>query len=77
MSYCEDKDSATIFYHFKDKVEKTFYVEKSLLPVDVKKEKAYLPNQISTSFNRQYEGEDPGSYAFTIEAPPKFLEMKK
>ena len=69
MSYCENKKSATVIYNFKDSEEKRFIAKEQDLPIEVLEEKVKIQSRISSSFEQGYNGYDPGSYAFVIDAP--------
>ncbi|MEM7717104.1 MAG: hypothetical protein AAF349_26735, partial [Cyanobacteria bacterium P01_A01_bin.68] len=69
MSYCIEKETATVIYKFNDGEEKRFVVEKENLPVDVAEEKVKKSSGIETNFSQSFDGDNPGSYAFTINAP--------
>ena len=69
MSYCADKDKATVIYRFKDKLEKRYVIEQENLPVEVRKENIKRSSGVITSFNQDYDGEEITTHDFTIEAP--------
>lgn len=74
MEYCENKNSATIIYKFKDTEEKRFIVKEQNLPVKVSSEKIKKSSGVKSSFEASFEGDAPGSYAFTINAPSEIPE---
>lgn len=71
MTYCADKDKATVIYKFNDSEEKRYIAEEEYLPLGVKEEKTRLNTGVKSYSEHYFDGDNPGSYAFTIEAPPE------
>ncbi|MEM9927181.1 MAG: hypothetical protein AAF915_26135 [Cyanobacteria bacterium P01_D01_bin.50] len=79
MTYCTGKDLATIKYKFGEGEDKVLVVEKENLPVQVAKEQIKKSSGIRTNFFERFEGREPGSYSFTVNAPsgvPEGVEVE-
>lgn len=69
MDYCEGKDTATVIYSFNKGEEKRYTAERQNLPLTVTKETVKITSGVKTSSRFDFEGNNPGSYPFTIDAP--------
>lgn len=76
MNYCEDKDTATVIYSFNKGEEKRYTAEKENLPLTVTKETVKITSGAKSSSRFDFDGNNPGSYSFTIVAPVEIPQEK-